>query len=444
MSRAARTWVTTVAAALMLVLTGGTGSAAEPPAADGHTHSMTTIDGATTRCTVKSIEPDGRIRITAPWLAEEAFARTSSLDQITFPGTSSETGGHCVFIVNGDAIVGRLSGIGADAVTLESDLMGTVRIPRRVITHITCSGAGGMLLDTDFTTGMMGPWKPVKGKWAVVDGRLVCQSGGGDSRIAARIDQEGPVTFEMHVAADINRRGYAIVMFAESTREFGGERSLVAHFQYGRFLAMSVSPDGGQDDFAHSSSREMARGTERRIRLAYDPAKATLSVWINKKKLDDYTVPNPPKAGKYLILQGERDMRIRYIRMQPGTGSPEADPDEGSAAGDLILLANGDKFTASAMSLADGTIVARVASGELRFPAEHLRRLTMATGDKEHPRRNRGDVVARTMKGSVTLQLQQLTDDHLVGTSDYMGPVKIRRDALRRIQFNIYAPSRTE
>ena len=105
---------------------------------------------------------------------------------------------------------------------------------------------------------------------------------------------------------------------------------------------------------------------------------------------------------------------------------------------DTVVLANKDRVSATAVALADGAFVVKTSHGEFRPPIDKVTDVIFRNTDRRRPRRRKNDVRVTTAASRFTLELQQLSADHLVGKAEHLGQVKLRRDALRTIEFNIY------
>ena len=82
--------------------------------------------------------------------------------------------------------------------------------------------------------------------------------------------------------------------------------------------------------------------------------------------------------------------------------------------------------------------MAKTAHGEVRCPVGNVRQIWFAKQGLEEPRRQKGDARVRTAASSFTLGVEKLTGEHLAGNSDYLGQVKLRREAVRSIEFNVH------
>ena len=90
------------------------------------------------------------------------------------------------------------------------------------------------------------------------------------------------------------------------------------------------------------------------------------------------------------------------------------------------------------MTLADGKLALKTALGDITSDARRIESITFRAKGIEKPRRNKGDVAIETSDTRLTVQFDRLTPECLIGKSSYLGEVKVRRDFLTGIQFNIY------
>jgi len=148
-----------------------------------------------------------------------------------------------------------------------------------------------------------------------------------------------------------------------------------------------------------------------------------------------------PTGGKYVIFISRYPSQISYLRVLPGI----VPPSEGTGADSKtdsethsIEFNNKDSVSATDVLLINSTFVAQTAHGELRCPLEKVQSIIFATKGQEKPRRNKHDVLVELPASRLTLGLDKLTDEYLLGSAEHLGQVKLLRSAVRSIGFNIY------
>jgi hypothetical protein len=125
-------------------------------------------------------------------------------------------------------------------------------------------------------------------------------------------------------------------------------------------------------------------------------------------------------------------------RLQPDAPVPAATSTEGDATADAsirVLLVNKDRVTATTVSLADGQVVLTTAYGQVKCPVKSVERIVLSAKAPVEPPRRDGDVRVHTTVGRLTLRLGCLTPEVLVGQSDDVGEVRLKRSAVGEIRF---------
>jgi len=422
-------------------------ASASAPAAKTDAAVITNIHGENLRCKILSIEPDGRVRFTASWLKGESCADLGVLRRIKFKSAGISGGKDVVITVNGDIIEGTLTSLTTDTVTIESVLMGTLKVPRGVVRRIERSGGSSCLAGKDFSDGDLGAWKACGGTWKVSDGSMHCTQMHQDHGIAMPVQQKGSMTYEFKMSAIMPyNMQYQVFLYADSVKNNGNPQNYI-RFRFNRdsFEIRMCDQKRGTEYLGQYSHRAMANNRNNEppkgtIRIACDVEKKFITVWINGNQVAKRAMPRVPQAGKFLILRNQYGERTQYVRVYKGV-VPPPNKDSGDAEKDthMMVLSNGDRFRSPTLTLADGKFMVRVAGAEIPILLDLVTYVTMPTGSQVAPRRRKGDTRVRTGRGVVTLQITGLKDGFLTGKSDYLGAVKLAGKAIQRIELNIYA-----
>jgi hypothetical protein len=125
---------------------------------------------------------------------------------------------------------------------------------------------------------------------------------------------------------------------------------------------------------------------------------------------------------------------LRGIIPPPG----ETKAEEGASAGKMAIeFTNGDRLTADDVALADGQFSIITSYGQARCPAGGVRCIVFGGKDTPPARPQKGNVRVTTLSGCLTLRFGCLTADALIGRSDCLGDVTLKRSAIREIKFNL-------
>jgi len=405
-----------------------------------------TVQGDRLHGTVVAAEQDGKLRLTAPQFESEVQVLVSALDSVGLSGSDKEPGADEVILVNGDRIAGELAAIDADAVQIETQAAGRLKISLRVVRTIAVGRGAGVLVESNFASGSMEPWVNRGGAWSIADGVLVCRNRGNSNSgvIYVKVDQTEAVTLVAKVQAT---EGMPFMCYAavfadtiEGNPNSGrfGRSSLMAMFQQSEFYLNSVH-DGSSNQIANQPfGRNLQQGT---IRLAYDPATSKARLWLDATELGQYDVPAKLTRGQYVLFNSQYSCKVDQLAVLRGVVAPGGDDlSSGGPAADatVVEFANKDRVSVTALNLAEGQFTCMGPYGELKCPVANVGRVQFGKKGQEEPRRQKNDVRVTLTSGRLTLQFDRLTADALVGRSPYLGEVKLRRSAVKEIKFNLY------
>jgi hypothetical protein len=458
----AQDWQVDVMQMEQMIRIGGSGIILAPTSpvlpiaatADAKSDRITSRSGTNLPCRILSIEPDGSVRFKVDWLKGESSAQMKDLQRITLGGKGGRGGRDVLLILNGDVLEATLKGMTDETVTIESSFMGRLQLPHGAVRRIECATESSGFAGKDFADGDLGPWKPCNGTWKVTDGRLHAEPIRQDFAIAMPLEQKGSMTYEFKIAAVSASVRYQAILFADSTENNGYAPNSIRVRIYSTSVQVRMydSTRGSNSMGAFScpniySASGAAAGAPATIRIACDLEKKFITVWVNGNQIGKRAMPWRPKDGKFLVLRSQYGERTEYVRVYKGV-VPPLETGEGQADKDrhLLVLANGDRFRSPTLTLTGpgegetvGRFLANVAGTEVPVPQNRVSRLMMPTQSHAPPRRCKGDARVRTGRGVITMQITGLDDEFLTGKSDYLGELKIPREAVRRLDLSIYA-----
>jgi len=427
---------------------GDTLDDSKPAEAAGQTDVVTTLVGDRILGSVVAIEADGKLHLTGDQFEGEVQVAVPALDNVVLKGGDKESGEDEVSLTNGDRVIGRLASIDAESVQVDTQAAGRLKISPKVVRSIGLSRAAGVLAESNFASGSMEPWVKRGGDWSISEGTLVCTSRGSNmNSLYIKLDQKEAVTFVAKIQTyQGNPVQCNLVLFCD-TNEGGpnegryGRNSLFGVF-YGSEYYLHYVQNGSTNSIVNRSlGRQLTQGT---LRLAYDPATGKARLWIDSNDLGTYDVPTKPASGQYVMFNSVYPLKVEYLGVYRGVVAPSGEDDSagvGSVAAEdvpVIQFVNRDRVSATALSLADGEMSFTTSYGQMKCPARTVARIVFGKKGQEEPRRQNGDVRVRSAAGRMTFQFGRLTADALIGKSDTLGEITVRRSAVREIKFNLY------
>jgi len=462
-----------LAAAGLLAASAAAGLAQGPPGVATAGDAVTTIDGSRLTGNVIAAE-GGKLRLTGTQYGGEVQVLMEALDSVFLKGSGGTCSGQAdVALTNGDCLVGDLVAITADAVTVETRGAGRLAVARKVARSISLTLPAGVLLKSNFDLGEMAPWKTDKDGWIVTDGALVCEKPDVDNPVYANLPQKESLTLVASLQALGNGPvSCDLAVFVNNPQQRGngtyGTGGLTVRIDGQQWGMTAVTENSGSSSSSTGGSA-FQRGT---FRLAYDPGTGQAQVWVDAQLIMNQNTLRIP-AGQVVVFNARAPLRVESLMVLSGVvppegavaggpivrrpgmiilgrgpvaapvpalpaTKPEAPAPEVPSASSVVEFTNGDRISADAVTLADGQLVLMTPHGELRCPLANLARIVFGQKGSEVPRRQKGDVRVTSTAGRMTIQFDRLTADSLVGQSEFLGEVKLRRSAVREIKFNPY------
>jgi hypothetical protein len=398
---------------------------------------------------VIGLNKDGILRFASPQFDGEVRVKATELVSLDLSAAKPSTAPDTVVITNGDRLAGRVTAITADSIALDSDAAGPVTISRKVVGMIAFGQAASSLSESNFAHGIMDPWKAVQGDWKVEGGGLVCTNARGNmNSVKAPLKQDAPVAIEITVEAANNRGGggqgmsiFAGLFVDEANGNSYGNNSVFCRLEYNE-LYMGYTQGGGVNNQINQGINAVPRGGAMVMRFAYTPATCKGKCWINGDSVAECDMAangGAPKTGKWLMVGTQRGCKIKSSRVTGGEFTPGEVSDAKSET-DMVTFTNKDHVSAKSLTLADGQLHVETAYGELASPVAKLASIIFSSASRETPKLLKNQGLVQTPAGNMTVQLDTLDEQSLTGKCDYLGPVTIRRGAIKAIHFNVTQP----
>ena len=390
-----------------------------------------TCQGDVLRGTVKSIEADGNLRLAGGQYKGDVVVSVASLSRIAFNGGSEEKGTDELIMTNGDRLLGTVRAITDGEVVMESEAVGSVKVPRKVAAFLSI-GRGKTMLAGDFTSsGSIEPWKAV-GKWAFSAGGLA-SARGSDCSLAAKLEQKEAVTFIANVAGDADEGPECTLALHVRDASSYGSGSIYATVGDGMYQICTATDDDGTTSVANGPLE--TQDDQWTLRFAYDPAARKTALWLNGTQLCEAAASAKLPNGQYVMLVPIGRCTVTSVRVMRGIVSPSEAGRIGQDELDVIDLSNRDRISASAITMADGAFSVKTPFGELKLQADSVSSIVFRKMGREEPVQSKNTVRVSAGGSTLTLQLRELTADHLTGASQCCGSVKLRRAKLTAIWF---------
>ncbi|MBC7980060.1 MAG: hypothetical protein H7Y36_05810 [Armatimonadetes bacterium] len=399
-----------------------------------------------------------------------------ALDQVvdlSMPATTSRIGNEAagheanLAMTNGDSIRGQLAGLTNDEIKLKTWFGGELVFRRVNVKSVKISQK------TDYF--YRGPnsfkeWTKTQEEsgWEFKSGALHCETAGGIGR-EIEFPDECKISFEASWRGAFRPK---IVFFSNdiSTDTPKGGYEMV--FQGN---SVHVKKAGSNNWLGHSTSAGELRENEKaRLEIRASLKSGKILLYVDDKLIDvwqdDNVVKDDLGKGFQIVCQDSAPLKISNIEVTGWDGYTEGEQDrqaklrrefrggwefgeeeretkdsEDKIPDGRMVLRNGDSIEGEVLGIKDEMISMKTTFSEVSFPVARLKNIVLKPADMETPKRNKGDVRATLLDGShLVFRLDGVEEDQLLGFSQNFGNASFRKDAFKRIEFNIYDRSMEE
>jgi hypothetical protein len=410
---------------------------APAPVEEGR-ESVKVLSGDRLTGAVQEIVAGGRLMLTAPHFEGPVRVAADRLDEVVLPGVLTEPGRDVVEMTNGDVWAGKVTAITDATVFLDTRVAGPVEIRRKTAAAVHFGEGGGGAIESRFHLGKMAPFTPGRGTWKVEDRVLKLESQGNFSTLSAPCEQDTATTFVATLESTFHQNlNVNLVLFAADDEHNYGRKSVFCTFSVYNYNLQYCLENNTRHVRNGNFHDDRIQG-KTTLRLAYDPETHRAHIWVDERDLGEHEIPVEIEEGGYVMLTSYQPLRIYALQVLKGIVPPVETKRREETERDVMVFQNRDRVSVTDLTLADGTFTGRTSFGGVDTPLERVKSITFSTVEQEQPRRRRHDVQVVTNESEITLEMERLGGEYLVGASDACGEVAVRRGAIRRIRFNLY------
>ncbi len=352
-----------------------------------------------------------------------------------------------------DTIRGNLVQNNAEAITLETNFAGELKIQRSKILNI----------DIDATTNLLyhGPnsldeWHNTlhNSSWSFTNSSLYSSEDMGNISMDMKLPDQLLFSFDQHwrTSAYIN-----IKLFSDDHKmsrpnnyyEFSVRHGsiYVRKFIDGRFMAMNALNKNFQN--MQDLRRAMSVDKSAHYDLYLDKEKGIFHIFINGKLMNSYQDPDP-KPDKFgtsvhLVSGDNSPMKINNIRVSRWSGNmPSNDDDKAfdklKGEGQRILLKNGDAIIGKTGKINDGLMVIETEFGPLKLRVTGMRSIDLSDTPDDGPKMYKGDIKLYYKDGGwIIVKPVAMLGSKLKAFHQAFGEKEFDMNAFKRIDLHVYS-----
>jgi hypothetical protein len=364
-----------------------------------------------------------------------------------------------ISMTNGDTIRGQLAGITDTEIRLstwyaEELMVKRVNVKSAKITSLTDIHYRG--------PNSMDEWSLGEGEdgWRFRGGALRSTYPGG---IAREVDfpDECVISFEAAWRGAFNAR---IVFFSKDITNPSEPRSGYEMVFQGE--TVQFKEVGSNKRFGYTRNAGMLRANEKaRIEIKASLKSGKFALFVDDQFIDSWQdgAVNRKNLGEgfHIITRDTSPLSISNIEVSGWDGYLEkqiqggqagrADPFELDGNSEVpkpakeeipegrMLLRNGDTIEGEVLGIVDEEITLKTPIAEVKFPLDRLKNMYLSSDTMEEAKLYKADVRATLSDGScIVFRLDGVEGNSLIGFSQNFGTARFRKDAFRRIEFNLY------
>jgi hypothetical protein len=366
-------------------------------------------------------------------------------------------------MTNGDTIRGQLAGITDSEIRLATWYAEELSLKRVNVKSAKISS----IADIHYRgPNSLEEWPHRDGGdgWRFRGGALHSESPGG---IAREIDfpDECVISFEAAWRGAFRPK---IVFFSNDiTTPSGPDSGYEMVFQGN---SVHVKKAGTNNWLGHSTNAGVLRENEKaRIEIKVSLKSGKIALFVDDQVIDawqdDAVDRDSLGKGFHIVAQDSSPLRISDIEVTGWDGYLENVPNRraqfrGAFGGGFELgggfgeevkpveetipegrmqLRNGDTIEGEVMGIEGEEITLKTPFAEVKFPVARLKNLSLSTDAMEEAKLENGDVRATLADGSrIVFRLDGVEENAIVGYSQNFGTARFRKDAFKRIEFNLY------
>lgn len=368
-------------------------------------------------------------------------------------------------MTSGDVIRGQLAGITDEEITLTTWYAGQLPLRRVNVKSVKISSVA----DTYYRgPNSIDEWTQGDGgeSWRFRGGALHSESPGGVAR-EINFPDECVVSFEASWRGSFRPK---IILFSDDITTSNSQVGYEMVFQGN---SVHVKKAGSNNWLGHSTNAGVLRENEKaRIEIKTSKKSGKIALYVDGGIIDVWQdeVVEKERLGKglHIVSQDSSPLRISNIEVTGWDGYLDDVPERrlrfqgrfqggfemqggGFGGGDgsetpkdeipdgRMMLRNGDTIEGEVLGIEGEEITLKTPFSEVKFPVSRLKNIALAGDAMETPKIYNGDVRATLADGSrIVFRLDGVEEDVLVGFSQNFGNAKFRRDAFKRIEFNLY------
>ena len=408
---------------------------------------------------------DAGLVLNSPALAKPATIDPAKLLEIRGDISPPEAAGDheaIVTLTNGNVLRGRLGALDDQSVVLDTWYAGRLELRRVMVDSLRIIDQGNAIYQ-----GPDGPegWVFAAGRkdnppWRFSGGTMVSESPGSVARQLDLPDKVS-ISFDLAWRTDLDFR---LILFSSEIDSETPSNAYILAFDRMQVVLNKQFSDGNathRSSIDRASVPELGSREKVRVELLADRKAGKFQLRINGKAVGDpWEDPNPAGnklgGGIHFVTENGSPLRVSRIRVNDWDGQfglPDGEQEEPGqpeppAGYQRIRLRNGDTVTGRVLGVEEERLRIETAHGEVRLPVNRMTTamLHRENEKKDHqlyqkPKLMKGDVRAWFDDGgAVVFRLDGIDADKFTGYSQTFGTASFRRDAFRRVEFNIYKP----
>lgn len=344
-----------------------------------------------------------------------------------------------VLLTNGDEYRGRIVGMDADKLVLDSAVAGRIHLKSAMIDSIRPFEKSSAIFEGPNSQEEWEYNRSGSDRWTFRDGAMYA---GSHNQIMGRHLRDLPdlvrVEFRLEWKGNVN---FQVGFWGQDPKNTNQNCYTIA-IQNGYIRAYRNYSDAGRSDLGNAQLQKLTQVSEIDVTLLLNRPGKEILFFVDNELVSRWNDSFDGEInGNALILgaMGNTPTKVSTISVREWDGEFKTDTGEKSQPLDQLLTINGDSFMGTLEKIEADTLHFKNDFARFQVPLERVSEIRFSRENRQVPRLRNGDVkLVFANKELITLRLKQLKNGSFTGDSEASGEIKVDARYLSHLQFNPY------
>ncbi|MDA3873789.1 MAG: hypothetical protein PF795_07495 [Kiritimatiellae bacterium] len=344
-----------------------------------------------------------------------------------------------VMLTNGDEYRGRIVGMDADTLVLDSPFAGRIQLQSAMIDSIRPYEKSTAIYEGPNSQEEWEYNRSGSDRWTFKDGAMYA---GDHNQVMGRHLGELPdfvkVEFRLEWKGNVN---FQVGFWGQDPKNTNQNCYTIA-IQNGYLRAYRNYNDVGRTDLGNAQLQKVTQVSEIDVTLLLNRPGKEILFFVDDELVNRWNDSFEGEIkGNALILgaMGNTPTKVSNISVREWDGEFKTDTGEKSQPHDQLLTINGDSFMGTLEKIEADTLHFNNDFASFQVPMERVSEIRFSKENRQVPRLRNGDMkLVFGNQEHITLRIKQLKGGTFVGDSETTGEIKVVARYLSMLRFNPY------